>query len=89
MSKPRRRRSRAKQSSGLPKGAYRVPGGGWVHGSAGQPVKPGRNGRQIRVVGVRREKPDLRRLALVLIEHARQEAEAARRNASDVDSMKR
>ena len=74
MSKPRkRRRSRAKQVSGLPKGAYRVPGGGYVVETHGAPDA---RGRRLVVRGYRRDPPDLHALADVLVKLAQRQADA-------------
>ena len=80
MSKPRkRRRSRAKQASGLPKGAYRLPSGGYVVETRGAPDA---RGRRLVVCGYRRAEPDLHALANVLVSLARRQAaeDAARSN---------
>lgn len=63
------RQSRAKHAIGLPKGAYRLPTGGFVmpiQQSSGVSSKGSRV--QIVVRAVRRENPDLKRLAHALFE---------------------
>ena len=73
MKKPnKRRKSRAKLGS-LPKGAYRLPTGGYVTaGSVG--AMP--DGRRIRIQVVRRDQPDLERFARALVEIARAKIDA-------------
>jgi hypothetical protein len=77
MSKPKkRRRSRAKPG-GLPKGAYRVPGGGIALPPLTSTLP---NGRRITVTGVLREEPDLRLLAKAFVALAIELAEQERKD---------
>lgn len=61
MTAPRKRRP-SRRKSDLPKGSYRVLGGGIVEGRV--PVGSGR----IRVRAVHREQPDLRLLATAIVD---------------------
>jgi hypothetical protein len=73
MKKPKkRRRSRAKPGA-LPKGAYRLPTGGYV--MKPRSVTVGLNGRRISIVAVRREHPDLELFAKALVALAREQVE--------------
>jgi hypothetical protein len=79
MSKPRKnRRARSKCRSGLPKGAYRTPDGGYVTESR-TVVGTGKNRYTLVVRAKRRAEPDLKRLARALVELAREELEANRK----------
>lgn len=72
MSKPRKKRkSRARNANGLPKGGYLHPDGGHCL-SNGKRVKYRRSSKDVRVIATRRKNPDLRQLARVLVEIARQ-----------------
>lgn len=74
MTKPRKRRkSREKRASGLPKGAYRLPAGGYVTKPRSMTVSP--TGRRISIVAVRREHPDLQQLAQALVAPAKEQVE--------------
>jgi hypothetical protein len=65
MSKHKRRRSRARNRSGPPKGAYRLPTGGYaVEGPWGPPNK---RGRRIRMVAVHRDEPDVDKMIRALL----------------------
>jgi hypothetical protein len=67
MSKPsKRRRSRSKPGV-LPKGAYRVPSGGYVTAPQTVVAGPSRNERRISIQAVRRDPPDFRLLATALV----------------------
>ena len=59
----KRRKARAHQA--LPKGAYRLPTGGYVTTSIGNPNS---RGRHIRIVAVHRDEPDADKIARALIE---------------------
>ena len=72
MPKPKRRRSRAKPGT-LPKGAYRLPSGGYV--TTPRSMTTGPNGRPISIVAVRREHPDLQQLAQALVALAKEQVE--------------
>ncbi len=64
----RRRQSRAK--SALPKGAYRLPTGGYIlPATSATPI--GRN-RQILVTAVLRDEPDIHRLAMAVVRFGEQ-----------------
>ena len=75
-------RRRRPSPTGLPKGAYRLPTGGYIIDDK-QPVT--HNGRTIRVVGIRREQPDLQRLARVFIEHVKAEQAKQRHDEQNED----
>jgi hypothetical protein len=80
MSKPKKcRRSRAAMKSGLPKGAYRLPTGGIVMPATSSP------GSNLVVRAIRRENPDLKRLARALVDIAIEEEpdETIRRSMQD------
>lgn len=73
MKKPRKkRRSRAKPRA-LPKGSYRLPNGCCVMKPRSMTISP--TGRQISIVAVRRERPDLQQLAQSLVALAREQIE--------------
>lgn len=84
MGRSKKRRSRARCRSGLPKGAYRHPDGGIVLSPSSRMFVDG-NGKvsRIRIQAVLREKPDLKRLAKALIEQARIELEQERREQGE------
>ena len=86
MSKPqKRRRRRSWLASGLPKGAYRLPCGGYARQLIG--LVDGR-GRRIAIVAVRRDPPDLELLAKAFVEVARQQLEnEVARDRPDEDSL--
>ncbi len=65
MHKPKKRRASRARPGGLPKGAYRLPTGGFV----ARPLAavPDAKGRRITVVGVRRDPVDLELLAKALL----------------------
>jgi hypothetical protein len=67
----RRRKSRAKLLSGLPKGAYRLPNGNIMTPPTVGP--PDKRGRRIVMRGELRAEPDLDKLVKALIEVARQQ----------------
>lgn len=73
----KKRKSRRKST--LLKGAYRLPSGGYVIDHGPEPETAGQK-RRTRAIGVRREQPDLERIARALvadaIEQARREIEA-------------
>lgn len=78
MKKPRTsRRSRAKPGS-PPKGAYRLPTGGYVMKPTSMIVGSGRNARHMSIRAVRPDPPNLRMLAKVFLELARQQADDQR-----------
>ncbi len=79
----KRRKSRAKMASGLPKGAYRHPEGGIAMSPLSRTYVDG-NGktRTVTIQAVRREKPDLQRLARALVQLAREEIAAEKREQS-------
>lgn len=77
----RRRKSRAQQRSGLPKGAHRLPGGGIVMVPVVGPAD--QHGRRIVIRTVRRDPPDLKLLAHALLEAAPAEQGAPHRADSD------
>jgi hypothetical protein len=60
----KRRKSRAKHSTGPPRGAYPLPSGGYVTESVGP---PDRRGRRIRIRAVHRDQPDAAMVAQALI----------------------
>jgi hypothetical protein len=62
-------------STKLPKGAYRVPGGGYV--TVGKPTQIGE--RSIRVVAVHRDPPDMEKLVRALLMAAGQTRLSTRR----------
>lgn len=59
--RPKKRKSRANMASGLPKGAYRLPQGGYVDAS-GKRHKP-----EIIVIGRRKKKLDHEAIAKLLV----------------------
>ena len=71
MSKPKKRRASRARAGALPKGAYRLPTGGYVT----KPVtgSPNAKGRRITVVGVRRDRVDVQLLAKALLQLAADE----------------
>ena len=79
MPKPKkRRRSRAKPGA-LPKGAYRLPSGGYITKPISSVVGTGHNQRRIAVSALRRDQPDVQLLAKAFLELARDAAEVERR----------
>ena len=79
MSKSRKkRRSRARCRSGLPKGAYRTPDGGYVTESR-TGVGSGKNRYTWVVRAKHRAEPDLKRFARALVYLDREELEAERK----------
>jgi hypothetical protein len=64
MTQQRKRKSRPKHRNGPPKGAYRLPTGGYVTESVGPLNK---RGRRVRIVAVHRDEPDPRKVANALI----------------------
>ena len=64
--KPRRRRSRAKKTSALPKGAYRLPTGGYVR--SGPTTAPNKQGRRFRIVAVHRDEPDVDKITRAMLD---------------------
>jgi hypothetical protein len=64
MSKHKRRRARAKNPNALPKGAYRLPNGGYATESVGPPNK---RGRRIRICAVHRDAPDVDKMVRALL----------------------
>ena len=68
MHKPKKSRASRARPGGVPKGAYRLPTGGYVT----KPVtgSPDAKGRRIAVVGVRRDPVDLELLAKALLQLA-------------------
>lgn len=79
MAQRKKRRSRAKHPGGLPKGAYRLPTGGYAEIIGRFQT---RRGQQFHIVGIRREQPDVERIAQAVLELARQLA----REASESDT---
>lgn len=73
MSKPKKRRKSRAMPGSLPKGAYRLPTGGYVTEPRSMTVSP--TGRQISIVAVRREHPDLQQLAQALVALAKEQVE--------------
>ena len=66
MSKRRRpRRSLARHPNGLPKGAYRLPTGGYVVEGPWGPRN--KRGRRIRIIAVHRDQPDAAKIAQALL----------------------
>ena len=63
------RKSRAKNIR--PKGSYPLPTGGYVSES----VHVGLGGKRIRVRGIRRDQPDVRKLMYALIEIAQEQSD--------------
>ena len=85
MSKPRKRRpSRAKPGS-LPKGAFRVPTGGYVTRSVGSPDA---KGRRIVVVGLRRDPVNVELLAKALLQLAADEVRRRQEHGEDITKLK-
>ena len=79
--KPKRRRKpRTKQTSGLPKGFYRVPGGGITRDP---PPKELASGDRVLVRPIAHEQPNIKLLATALIDVAKQHDED--RNAGRCD----
>ena len=75
MPKPlKRRRSRAKPGA-LPKGAHRLPTGGYMTKPSGSIVGSGHNQRKIAIVALRRDPPDVQLLAKAFLELARQKSD--------------
>jgi hypothetical protein len=66
-------------SSKLPKGAYRLPTGGYVTVGRWTPVGPSGK-RQIRIVAVHRDPPDMDKLARALIALADQMSKEEQKN---------
>jgi len=62
------------QPGKLPKGAYRLPTGGYV--TTGKWSPPDHRGQRIRTVAVHRDPPDIKKLARAFLQLAEQEAEA-------------
>ncbi len=62
-----------------PKGAYVLATGGYVTASKGVMVGSGPNQRRISIRAVRRDPPDVTKLAQAFLEIARSEAERTRR----------
>ena len=82
MSKPKKqRRSRAKPGS-LPKGAYRLPTGGYVTQSKSIVVGSGQYLRRISIRAVHRDSIDVEQLAKALLTIAREEAKRRYRDAA-------
>ena len=81
MSKPKKRRRSRARPGALPKGAYRLPTGGYATKPISSIVGSGHHQRRIVVQGVRRDPPDLERLAKLVLAMAREEAEAKRRES--------
>jgi len=76
--KPKKhRRSRAKPGA-PPKGAYRLPAGGYVLKPRSMTLGP--NGRRISIVAVQRQHPDLQLLAKTLVALAKEQVERERRD---------
>lgn len=72
MAKYRSKQSKlAKVGMGIPKGAYRLPTGGYAVAGAWFKYVGQRGQRRIRIVGVRRDSPDEHKIARVLMEIAR------------------
>mgnify|MGYP000146082354 CR=1 FL=1 len=79
MSKPKkRRRSRAKPGA-LPKGAYRLPTGGYHTQSKIIVVGSGRNQRRISIHAVHRDPIDIEQLAKALLTIAREQTDVERK----------
>ena len=76
MTAPRKGRANRRRSE-LPKGAYRVPGGGYV-----QPGRASIGPGKITVTAVHREQPDLRLLAMAIIDIIEAEHAGKRRRKS-------
>lgn len=70
MAKSKKPRRRARRSA-LPKGAYRLPTGGYVSTGPWTEYKSQRGPRRIRIVAVHRDEADVEKLARALIEIAR------------------
>lgn len=86
-SRKKKRRSRARHSTVLPKGAMRLPDGGYVlHRELVRPttVVDGK-GRGLQVVAVYREHPDVQALARVAIQVAEQRLGDHALADSDID----
>lgn len=73
------RRSRSKYPNSLPKGAYRLPTGGYVAKSRGVMLP---NGRRLRIVAVHRDPVNVDLLAKALLDLAREQAEAKKQRES-------
>jgi len=80
----RKRRSRAKRTTGLPKGAYRLPTGGIVLPSSIS--QPDDRGRRIRVTGIRHEHINQRKLAEALV-YLLQDQQAREAQSDDADEL--
>lgn len=66
MPRRKKRRSRTHPDS-LPKGAYRVPSGGYATERTG---KPNASGQRITIRAIRRQQPNIRLLADLLMQRA-------------------
>ena len=70
MSNPKKRRVSRARPCALPKGAYRHPSGGYVTKAM---IGTDKKGRRLSVVALRRDPPDIEKLARAFLEIAKQQ----------------